>query len=272
MRARARSAVIVGVVATAFAAVSLVHGADADPPAQRWLPAPTTAPWQWQLVGKIDTSVPAGVYEVDGFGVSAPVVAALHAKGRKVICYIDVGSWEEFRPDAGDFPKSVLGRVYVGYDNERWLDIRRIDKLAPILLKRFQMCASKGFDAVEADNVNGFDVPKPGSGFPLKPADQLKFNRWVASSVHALGMSIALKNDGPQAAQLVNDFDMAVVESCFEYDECGDYRVFPKAGKAVFAAEYAIEPKRFCGKARKYRFSAIRKDEALRAKPWRSCD
>jgi hypothetical protein len=239
--------------------------------ASLWLPAPTTAPWQWQLQGKVDTSVPAGVYELDGFDVSKATVDALHAKGRKVICYIDVGSWEDWRPDARAFPKSLLGRVYEGYESERWLDIRRIDKLAPILEKRFRMCADKGFDAVEADNVNGYDVPRPGTGFPLTATDQLRFNRWVARRVHALGMSVALKNDGPQAAQLVGDFDMAVVESCFQYSECGDYRAFVRAGKAVFATEYELEPKQFCSKARKYRFSAIRKDDDLRAKPWRPC-
>lgn len=241
-------------------------GANAAP--ARWLPRPTTAPWQWQLQGRIDTSVRAGVYEVDGFDVRASVVRALHRKRRKVICYLSVGSWEDWRPDAGDFPRSVLGARYAGYPSERWLDIRQIDKLAPILEKRFEMCARKGFDAVEADNVNAFDIR---SGFPLTPEDQLRFNRWVAERVHAHGMSVALKNDGPQARELVDDFDMAVVESCFRYDECGDYRVFVRKGKAVFAAEYEIEPRRFCGTARRFRFSAIRKEPDLRAKPWRHC-
>lgn len=66
----------------------------------RWQPKPTTAAWQWQLQGKIDTSIDAGVYEVDGFEVGAKAVAKLHRQGRKVICYLDVGSWESYRPDA----------------------------------------------------------------------------------------------------------------------------------------------------------------------------
>jgi hypothetical protein len=234
----------------------------------RWQPRPTTAPWQWQLQGRIDTSVPAGVYEVDGFDVPAGVVRTLHRKGRKVLCYLSVGSWEDWRPDADGFPRSVLGARYAGYPSERWLDIRKIDKLAPILDRRFAMCARKGFDAVEADNVNGWDIR---SGFPLTRADQLRFNRWVAQRVHDQGMAIALKNDGPQARQLVGDFDMAVVESCFRYNECGDYRVFVKKGKAVFAAEYESEPRQFCPNARRFRFSAIRKTPDLRAKPWRHC-
>src|SRR5690242_5655558 len=119
----------------------------------RWQPQPTTAAWQWQLQGKIDLSIDAGVYEVDGFEVGRRTVAKLHRLGRKAICYLDVGSWESYRPDSGRFPKAVLGRAYDGYPDERWLDIRRIDLLAPILRKRFDLCRRKGFDAVEPDNV-----------------------------------------------------------------------------------------------------------------------
>src|SRR4051794_37466070 len=234
----------------------------------RWRPAPTTAPWQWQLQQKVDTTVPAGVYEVDGFDVPKAVVTTLHRQGRKVLCYLDVGSWEDWRADAGRFPRSVLGARYAGYPNERWLDIRRIKQLAAILEKRFGMCARKGFDGVEADNVNGYDNR---SGFPLTRADQLRFNRWVARQVHLRGMSIALKNDGAQARRLVSSFDMAVVESCFEFTECGDYEVFVEHGKAVFAAEYNLEPAQFCAKASKLGFSAIRKSPGLTARPWRHC-
>src|SRR3954468_4815830 len=107
MRATVRPAVAAALAGAALVLAALPAAcAGGAPPAERWLPAPTTAPWQWQLVKKTDTSVPAGVYEVDGFTVPAKTVARLHAQGRKVICYIDVGSWEVFRPDADDFPKS----------------------------------------------------------------------------------------------------------------------------------------------------------------------
>ena len=98
-------------------------------------------------------------------------------------------------------------------------------------------------------------------------ADQLRFNRWVARRVHHFGMSVALKNDGPQARQLVGAFDFAVVESCFRYNECSEYSVFVRAGKAVFAAEYEIPPSAFCAQARALRFSAIRKSFGLFARP-----
>ena len=67
-----------------------VDGADS---AGRWIPAPGTA-WQWQLSGPLDLSVDVPVFDVDGFDTSAEVVAELHRRGRRVICYVNVGAWE----------------------------------------------------------------------------------------------------------------------------------------------------------------------------------
>ena len=236
--------------------------------AARWQPQPTIAAWQWQLQGKIDTSIAADVYEVDGFEVGAGTVAELHRQGRKVICYLDVGSWENYRPDAGRFPKSVLGRPYEGYPDERWLDIRRIKALAPILRKRFDLCRRKGFDAVEPDNIAGFENK---TGFPLGAADQLRFNRWVAREVHRRGMAVALKNDPGQVRQLLGSFDFAVVEECFAYDECGEFSPFVEAGKRVFVAEYEKPLGAICEPAERLGFSVIRKDYDLFARPWAPC-
>lgn len=236
--------------------------------AARWQPKPTTAAWQWQLQGGIDLSIDAHVYEVDGFEVSAKTVARLHRQGRRVICYLDVGSWESFRPDADRFPRKVLGRAYEGYPDERWLDIRRIDLLAPILRQRFDLCRRKGFDAVEPDNIAGYENK---TGFPLTAADQLRFNRWVAREVRRRGMSVALKNDPGQVRQLLAHFDFAVVEECFAYDECGMFSPFVEAGKAVFVAEYEEPLEAICGRAERLRFSVIRKDYDLFARPWEPC-
>jgi hypothetical protein len=236
--------------------------------AGRWHPAPSTAPWQWQLQGKIDTSIPAGVYEVDGFSVARKVVQRLHSLGRRAICYLDVGSWENYRPDRGEFPKSVIGKRYQGFPDERWLDIRRFRSFARPLRERFDICERKGFDAVEPDNINGYTND---TGFPLTGADQLRFNRWVSRQVHLRGMSVALKNDPEQARLLVGDFDFAVVEQCFQYHECGRFSPFVKAGKAVFEAEYEIAPSSYCERAKALQFSSIRKSYDLLARPWKPC-
>jgi hypothetical protein len=81
------------------------------------------------------------VYDVDLFDVSADLVSRLHALGRNVICYMSAGSWEDWRPDAKEFPGEALGKDYDGWEGERWLDIRNIDALAPIMRARLDLCA-----------------------------------------------------------------------------------------------------------------------------------
>jgi hypothetical protein len=259
-------------VAIAAAAFVFPAGSGAEPAdaqaSGHWEPTPTTAAWQWQLQGKIDTGVPAAVYDVDGFEVSKGTVEQLHRLGRKVVCYLDVGSWETYRPDAGQFPKSVIGRRYEGFPDERWLDIRRFRLFAKPLKHRFDLCARKGFDAVEPDNIAGWENR---TGFSITRQDQLLFNRWVARQVHARGMAVALKNDGPQAKELVGDFDFAIVEQCFQYEECGPYHTFVEHHKAVFETEYELKPDQFCPDANQIDFSAIGKSYDLFAQPWRPC-
>ncbi|MFC6062276.1 endo alpha-1,4 polygalactosaminidase [Streptomyces ochraceiscleroticus] len=228
----------------------------------RWQPKPGTD-WQWQLSGRLDRSVDAPVYDIEGFDHSAATVAGLHRRDRKVICYLSVGAWEDWRPDAGDFPRSVIGRSN-GWKGERWLDIRRLDVLEPLLAERFDMCRDKGFDAIEPDNVDGY---ANRSGFPLTAADQLEFNRMVARLAHERGMAVGLKNDLDQIPELVGDFDFAVNEQCAQYDECERLTPFVRAGKAVFHVEYELPPERFCATSRKLKLSSLRKDMDLTA--WR---
>ena len=236
----------------------------------RWQPKPTTAPWQWQLQGRIDTHFQAPVYEVDGFETPASTVRRLHRQGRKVVCYLDVGSWESYRPDKGQFPRSVIGRKYSGFPDERWLNISRFHRFERPLKQRFNICARKGFDAVEPDNVAGWEKENH-TGFKITKADQLRFNRWVARQVHGRGMAVALKNDGRQAGRLIHAFDFAVVEQCFQYHECGFYRNFIRHDKAVFEAEYEQKPKQYCTTAKAIGFSAIHKSYDLFARPWQPC-
>ena len=228
-----------------------------------WVPALQTD-WQIQFNGDIDTSLDVEMYEVDMFDTSAATVAEFHAQGTAVVCYISAGSWEKWRPDASDFPRRVLGKQLDGWPGERWLDIRRLRILKPLLRHRIERCSAKGFDSVEFDNVNGW---QNDTGFPITRGDQLRFNIWLANESHRHGLSVALKNDGPQAAKLVDYFDWALVEQCFQYRECGAYDVFVESGKAVMELEYRLERDAFCDRALVHGFNAMRKRLSLDA--WR---
>jgi hypothetical protein len=232
-------------------------------PGGRWAPAPGTS-WQWQLTGPLDLSVDADMYDIDLFGSSPATVAALHRRGRHVVCYLDAGTYEPGRPDAGDYPQDVLGTGVTDWPGERWLDVRRLDVLRPIIEQRLDLCRDKGFDAVEPDNMDAFDND---SGFAITADEQLAFNRFVASAARARGLSVGLKNDLGQVPQLVGDFDWALAEQCFQYRECTELQPFAAAGKAVFVAEYELDPATFCDQAQASAYSAMRKHLELDA--WR---
>ena len=244
------------------AAAAADTGAGAGPGADTayWLPEPG-ASWQWQLSGALDLSVDADVFDVDYETTPSADIAALKQDGRRSVCYLSVGSREDFRPDADAFPAAALGSVMSGWPDERWLDIRRLDELLPIMGARMDICAAKGFDAVEPDNVDGY---LNETGFELTAADQLAYNRAVAELAHTRGLSVALKNDVDQIPELVDDFDFAVNEECVRYDECDVYEPFSDAGKAVLHVEYEGDLD-FCAESRQRGFSSLLKPLELTA-------
>jgi hypothetical protein len=220
-----------------------------------WRPAPRTT-WQWQLSGPVDTSVDAQVYDIDLFDAPEETIDALHAAGRRVVCSFSAGSYEVRRPDAASFPRRVRGEsLDPPYASERWLDIRS-GELRPIMEARLDLARSKQCDGVEPDNLDGYEND---SGFRLFARHQRTYNRFIAQEAHERGLAVGLKNNAKQATALEPSFDFAVVEQCFEFEECRKYQPFIDAGKAVFQAEYDGDPADFCPRALQLGFSAILK-------------
>jgi hypothetical protein len=228
-----------------------------------WRPKPGTS-WQWQLSGTLDTSLNVQMYDIDLVNTPAATIAALRAQGRAVICYFSAGSYEDVRPDAGDFPEEVKGNDLEGW-NELWLDIRSTAVRA-IMQKRLDLAKSKGCTGVEPDNVDGY---ANDSGFPLTASDQIAYNTFIAGEAHKRGLSVGLKNDTDQAAQLQPSFDWALSEECLEYDECSKFSPFIAAGKAVFHVEYAPDASAtsVCPQVKSLQFDTLIKNMNLDA--WR---
>jgi len=199
-----------------------------------WHPAASSGlQWYWQLQGSVSAHAGVKVYDIDGFDNTAATVASLQATGAKVVCYIDFGTSENFRSDFNQFTAAEQGNTN-GWPGEKWLDIRN-PAIRPIMLTRMQMCVSKGFDALEPDNIDGYTN---STGFPLTATDQANYNTWIATTAHSLGLSVALKNDVDQASQLEPNFDFAINEQCNQYSECGTLSSFTADNKAIFNAEY----------------------------------
>jgi len=270
------------IVAAVVLGTSLVAMAPAARGKSMWIPNQGLQ-WQYQLQGKLNTGlcvvpqvggscVRPNVYDVDlyatnGVTLNTAAVAAIHAAGAHAVCYVDAGTWEDFRPDASEYPASVKGKSN-GWPGERWLDIRATGVLLPIIDARVAKCAAAGFDAVDFDNVDGYEND---TGFLLTAADQLTFNEDLAAIAHAQGLSVGLKNDTGQLSQLEGTFDSAINEQCAKYGECDQYDGWTAARKAVVEVEYHIPPSRFCSGADSSGRDAIEKGLALKAKPWKPC-
>jgi hypothetical protein len=239
----------------------LVAVTAAPPPTTAiWQPTPGTS-WQWQLTGTIDTSFDVQMYDIDLFDTPTSTIDTLHGQGRVVICYFSAGSWEDWRPDAADFPDVVKGNGN-GWPGEKWLDIRNLSVLSPIMQARLDLAVDKRCDGVEPDNVDGYTN---STGFPLTGNDQLTYNRWLADQAHARGLSVGLKNDLEQVTQLEPYFNWALDEQCFEYNECNLLLPFVQAGKAVFGVEYSGSLASFCPEANSMDFDWLKKTEDLDA-------
>ena len=226
-----------------------------------WRPRPGVS-WQIQLQGRVDARVDADVFDIDGADTPASLVRRLHNRGRRVICYFSAGTYESFRRDRRLIPPGVRGKRVDGFPDERWLDVRKIETLRPVIESRLATCRRKGFDAVDFDNVDGY---ANDTGFRLLAANQLRYNHFLAAAAHRRGMAAGLKNDLGQIPRLVRDFEFQINEQCFEFNECRKLLPFIDRGKAVFHIEYARRPARFCPKARRYRFSSVFKRLDLRA-------
>ena len=195
---------------------------------------PLDVSWQLQLQGTPQLDVAASLYELDLFDTSAQTITTLHSQHRKLLCYFSAGSLEEWRPDASRLPSEVLGAPLAGWPGEVWLDIRT-SEVRELMRTRLQLARDKGCDGVDPDNVDGY---LQNSGFALNAADQLDYNRFLAREAHALGLTIALKNDLQQIPALVSSFDLAINEQCHAYQECQLLTPFVQAGKPVLNIEY----------------------------------
>jgi len=206
------------------------------------------------------------MYDIDLFDNPASTIASLHAKGRVVICYFST-QYENWRPDAGDFPASVLGSNLDDWVGEKYVDIRS-PIVRDIMTARLDLAVSKGCDGVEPDNVDSYSN---SNGFNLKAADQIDFNTFIATEAHSRGLSVGLKNDIDQASALQSNFDWALNEQCNEFDECDSLDVFAKAGKAVFGVEYSGSASSICPKMVAEKFSWLMKDLDLDASVTQCC-
>ncbi|QWW18882.1 endo alpha-1,4 polygalactosaminidase [Schaalia sp. 19OD2882] len=203
--------------------------------AQWWHPEQGLT-WHLQLQGEVTPeSLQVDVADLDGEQTTAQMVRTLRERGVRTICYIDAGSFEQWRSDAHRFPSDILGEPLEDWPGQRWVDVRRLDALLPIMQARINHCADKGFDAVDADDVDGY---QNDTGFDLDPAAAATYVGELARLSHLRGLAFGLKNAPELLATVDQDIDFAVNEQCAHRHECHLWDALTTSGRPVFAVHY----------------------------------
>lgn len=220
-----------------------------------WRPAPGTSWDIWLSVAPSPDSAPqVEALDIDLFDTPGPTIAAIRASGTRVICYFSAGSAENWRSDYPQL-KRFRGKPLGGWPGEWWLDIRSRN-VRSVMAARLDLAVAKGCDAIDPDNVDG---ASNDNGLGLTRADSVAYLRFLAAEAHARGLSIGLKNALDLIPAVEGQFDFAVNEQCFVYDECQRLLPFIASGKAVFNIEYgkAAKARAICPRAVALGFSTV---------------
>jgi len=111
---------------------------------------------------------------------------------------------------------------------------------------RIKLAHDKGCDAIDPDNVDGFQASGAG-GTGLRKPDAVNFMRFISESATKFGMATGLKNAMDILKEIRPYVHFAVNEQCANKKECQQYKDFKKP---VFHIEYPrsdIELKRSGG-------------------------
>jgi hypothetical protein len=197
------------------------------------------------------------IYDIDGIINPASTVARLHAMGKHVVCYVEVGAAGDYYSAASEgIPTTYFAQLReagefgmkVANYPEYYLNITSKSTVSIVEALIRQQCAAKGFDAVETDIDTEYD---DDSGFALTRTDEVRYLTTLANYIHTLGMGWWIKNPDDTGDRFATDMfplaDAVLSEQCNQYDTCGYLRAY-FGHKAVFNAEYALPPSRFCAR------------------------
>ena len=273
--------------------VSVCFGLQSSTRAQAsswWTPPLGNQPWQWELSHPLRLSnardmgtndrLPDGahapnpvIYDIDGIINPKSTVTALHAEGKHVVCYIEVGAagdyysasdegisttyYDQLR-SAGEFGKKVPGYP------EYYLNIQSPGTVSIIESMIAKQCAAKGFDAVETDIDE--EYADLDTGFAFTRATEEAYMTTLADYMHGLGLGWWIKNPDDTGDHYATDMfplaDAVLTEQCNQYSTCGALSAYV-GHKAVFNAEYRDKTSKFCAQDDRLGFNGAKFNVSL---------
>jgi len=217
--------------------------------------------WLVQLDGPVDIQQPAELFFLDADLQDPDDLAALHATGRRYLCYLSAGSLESYRDDAAEFPESAVGNPLADFPREHWLDVRD-EAVRELMARRVTALAELGCDGVPPSSLA---VHLADTGFALSASDALDYARWLAERLHAAGMSAGLSGPSELTSELWPTFDFGLGIGCLERTGCAEYEPFRAAKKSVLHIELGDETSapEICNEAKVLGFSPLVSDAAF---------
>ncbi len=240
-RCRAQSAALTPLaLALGLALMAIAPGTALSQPASvpapaRWVPAPD-AKFDLQFSTPMQLQRQVDFMVLDLADALPDEITTVKNNGAAAVCYFNGGSIDVEDEDFDSVAPLVIGRKLETEPTARWLDLRNIDEIAPMIRGRLDRCRDKGFDAALIGNLENYLFR---SGFPIGERQQIAFNRFIADEAHKRGLSIGLWNSRSQIAPLADSYDFILVSGCFEDGWCNETGAFIEMGKPAFVVEFA---------------------------------
>jgi hypothetical protein len=203
------------------------------------VPLPGGASFDYQIGGDYDPPSGVDVVSRDWF-----IGSALEAGYS--ICYVNAFQTQPdgdgSRPDErSQWPTELVLTGFEddpNWDGEYLIDISTSQSriaAADHLAQMIETCATKGFDAVEYDNLDAWTRL---DNLPFDEQDTVEFATIITQSAHSFGLAVGQKNTAQLLPQRTTiGFDFAVVEECGEFAECDVFT--DEYGALVVGIEYS---------------------------------